>query len=49
MAAALYTTALMAEWLWKKPIRWALIKVGLRKQQVRFTYEEWATKVKDEQ
>lgn len=41
MAAALYTTALLVEWIWKKPLRWLLVKAGLREDVKRYTHEEW--------
>lgn len=41
MCAAMYTTALLLEWLWKKPIRWVLVSMRLRKADRVVTDEEW--------
>lgn len=47
MAAAMYTTALFLEWVWKKPVCWVLVKAGVRKPVTRYTAEEWRKKDKE--
>lgn len=41
MVAALYTLALLAEWLWKKPLRALLVLLKIRSPVKRYTKEEW--------
>lgn len=48
MCAALYTSALLMEWIWKKPLRWALVKAGLREDVKRMTKEEWRKTLEDD-
>lgn len=48
MCAALYTSALLLEWVWKKPLRWVLVKAGLRQDVKRLTHDEWRESLKDD-
>lgn len=43
--AAVYTAALFAEWMWKKPIRWALVRGGVIHPAPKMTAREWAEKI----
>lgn len=41
MAAAVYTCALLSEWIWKKILSKALVRVGIIEEDHRLTKEEW--------
>lgn len=41
MAAAVYTCALLGEWVWKKLVFPSLIHIGLMEKEHRLTQEEW--------
>ncbi len=42
MVAAMYTMALLSEWVWKKPLHWVLVRVGVKEPTVKLTATEWA-------
>lgn len=45
MCAAVYTTVLLLEWIWKKPMHWAFVKIGWKEPTVRYTQEEWVKRL----
>lgn len=47
MCAAVYTTVLLLEWMWKKPLHWCFVKIGWKKPTVKFTQEEWMNKMQE--